>query len=243
MAPETTIAERDLEAFLEAVGGDYVAAYDKIVAEEDRKALQAKPRSNAELRKAAYAKAVKTMDRKQLASMNKTVRGFLPLAKANSLITATTGVLDEKEAEDLMVEVLEVKRLQEIAKSRYEEIRKRVFNSMTEGLAEQGEEFPEHVCSYIEVPKLGLKFTRERAGRKDPELDEAKLEELVGPEVWEKVTTVEVIPAQEVRTVDMDLFLQLARRKPRLLEELRKALRVGEFNSPAFYQRAMEPEE
>lgn len=240
---ENTVAERDLEAFLEATSGNYVEAYNRIVADEEAKVLSARPRSNAEMRKAAYAKAIRTMDKKQLASMAKTVRGFLPMVKANAVITSQTGVLDEREAEDLMVEVLEVKRLQEIAKSRYEEIRKRVFNSMTEGFAAAGEEFPEHVAGYIEVPKLALKFTRERAGRKDPELDEAKLEQLVGPEIWAQVSTVEVIPAQEVRTVDMDLFLQLARRKPRLLEELRKALKVGEFNSPAFYQRAMEPEE
>lgn len=237
------LISNDVQAFLDTVGGDYVAAYNEIVADQERKVLAKRAPSNAETRRAAYAKAVRTMDRKQLASMAKTVRGFLPLAKRNAEITAQTGILDDVEAEDLMVEVLEVKRLQEIAKSRYEEIRKRVFNSMTEGLAEQGEENPDLVASYIEVPKLGLKFTREGGGFKDPELQEDVLAALVGPEVWDKVTTVEVIPAQEVRTLDMDLFLQEARRKPALLEELRKALKVGEPATVRFNQRALAPDE
>jgi len=240
---DKALVERDLESFLDSVGGDYVAAYNKIVAEAEADKLAARPRSNAEMRKAAYRKAVRNMDPSELASMEKTVSNFMPLLKRNSAITSTTGVLTEAEAEDLMIEVLEVKRLQEMAKSRYEEIRKRVFNSLTESFAEQGEEFPEHVNGYIEVPRLKLKFTRERCGRKDPELDEDKLAELVGEEVWEKVTTVEVIPAQEVRTVDMDLYLDAARRDPSLLEKLRQALIVGEFKSPAFHIRDMEPDE
>src|SRR5690349_18309976 len=121
----TTLIERDVESFLDSVGGSYVKAYNEIVADQEKRAIAPRPRSNADIRKAAYAKAIKTMDRKQLASMNKTVRNFLPLAKANAEITSAPGVLTEEQAEDLMVEVLEVKRLQEIAKSRYEEIRKK----------------------------------------------------------------------------------------------------------------------
>lgn len=240
MTPSTTVAERDVEAFLDAVGGNYVAAYNEIVADQERRVLAAIPASNAEIRKAAYRAAVKNMDRKQLASMNKTVRSFLPLAKANNAITSSTGPLTKIEAEDLMVEMLEVKRLKEITKSREDEIRKRVFNSMTETFASQGKEFPEYVPGSIDLPKLGLKFTRERCGRKDPVLDEDRLEETVGPEIWEQVSTVEVIPAQEVRTVNMDLFLALARKKPALLELLREALVVGEFNSGALYVRNMD---
>lgn len=240
---DNALISNEVQTYLDTVGGDYVAAYNQIVADQERKVIAKRIPANAETRKAKYAAAVRNMDRKQLASMAKTVRNFLPLAKANSTITSQTGVLDETEAEDLMVEVLEVKRLQEIAKSRYEEIRKRVFNSITEGLAEQGEKDPEVVPGYIEVPKLKLKFTREGGGFADPELQEDVLQALVGPDVWDKVTTVEVIPAQEVRTLDMDLFLQEARRKPALLEELRKALKVGEPKGFKFHQRAMEPEE
>jgi hypothetical protein len=241
--PDQALITNEVQSFLDTVGGDYVAAYNEIVADQERKVIARRTPSNAETRKAAYAKAVRLMDRKQLASMAKTVRNFLPLSKANAAVTAQTGVLDEAEAEDLMVEVLEVKRLQEMAKSRYEEIRKRVFNSITEGLAEQGEKDPEIVAGYIEVPKLGLKFTREGGGFADPELQEEVLAALVGTEVWDKVTRVEVIPAQEVRTLDMDLFLQEARRKPALLEELRKALKVGEPKGFKFHQRALVPDE
>lgn len=236
------LIERDLESFLQSVGGDYVAAYNEIVADQERKALANRPRSNSELRKQAYRKALRTFDRKEIASMGRTVRGFLRLAKENTPITSSTGVLDIADAEDLMVEVLEVKRLQEIAKSRYEEIRKRVFNSITEFAARSGKEFPEFESGYIEIPKYGLKFTREGGGRKDPELDEEALEALVGPEVWAQVTRVETIPAQEIRTFDTDLFLQAARKRPGLLEDLRKALRVGDFKTVSFHQRPMDPD-
>lgn len=243
MAETNTLAVNPVEAFLDKVGGDYIAAYNEIVAEQERTALANRPRSNAELRKAAYRQAIRTLDRHELASMGRTVRGFLRLARENSPITASTGVLDTADAEDLMVEVLEVKRLQEIAKSRYEEIRKRVFNSITEYAAREGAEFPEYVTGSVEIPQLGLKFTREGGARKDPELDEETLESLVGPEVWDKVTTVEVIPAQEVRTFDVDLFLQEARRKPALLEKLRESLKVGDFKPVSFHQRPLEPNE
>lgn len=242
MAADTLI-ERDLEAFLDTVGGNYVAAYNKIVEDEQQRAIASGPRSNAEIRKAAYRKAVATLDRKGLASINKTMRGFVPLVKQNAEITNTTGILDEDQAEDLMIEILEVKRIKEIAASREAAIRARVFNSMTESFAAQGEEFPEHVKGSIEVPKLGLRFARERCGRKDPELDEAKLEKLVGPETWEKVSRVEIIPAQETRVFDADAFMAAARRRPALLEKLRAALVVGEFKSPAFHIRAMDPEQ
>lgn len=238
-----TLIPRDVEAFLDSVGGNYVEAYNKIVADEQTRVIAAAPRSNAELRKAAYRQAVATLDRKQMAAIAKTVRNFMPLVRQNAAITSETGILAEDEAEDLMIEILEVKRLKEIVKSREDAIRARVFNSMTEDFAAQGEEFPEHVAGSIEVPKLGLKFTRERCGRKEPELNETKLEKLVGEDTWAKVSRVEVIPAQETRVFDIDLFMQAARRRPALLEQLREALVVGEFKSPAFYVRAMTPEE
>lgn len=240
---EQTVAERNLESFLESISGDYVTAYNEILAEEQTRAIARRAPSNAETRKAAYNKAIATMDRKTLASIGKTVRGFLPLVKANAVITSAIGALDDREAEDLMVEVLEVKRLKEIADARYQAVRNRVFSAITEGLAAQGETNPEIQPGYIEVPKLGLKFTREGGGFKDPTLREDDLAQALGPELWEKVTTTAIIPAQEVRTFDAELFLKQARRKPALLEELRKALDVGAPAPVKFNQRAMDPEE
>lgn len=237
-----TIVTSEVQNFLDSFGGNYVAAYGAIVADQERRVLALRPSTNAESRKAAYAKAVKILDPKVLSSMEQTVKGFIPLVKENAEITALTGDLTPEDAEALMVEVLEVKRLKEIADSRYAEIRKRVFSALTEEFAANGEDFPEMVAGSIDVPNLGLKFTREGGARKDPELDEAALQALVGDEVWEKVTTVELIPAQEVRTVDMDLFLQAARSNPALLESLREALIVGDFRSSSFHQRAMDVE-
>lgn len=227
--------------YLDSIGGDYVAAYNQILADEQTKAVARRAPTNAETRKAAYNKAIAVLDRKTLASIGKTVRGFLPLIRQNVTITNLTGPLDEREAEDLMIEILEVKRLKEIAKAREEAIRKRVFNAITEGLAAQGETDPEVQPGYIEVPKLALKFTREGGGFKDPTLREEDLAAAVGDEVWEKVTRVEIIPAQENRVFDPELFLQEARRKPVLLEELRKALDVGDPAPLKFNQRAMTP--
>jgi len=237
------LINNEVQAFLDTVGGDYVAAYNEILADEQTRAVAKRAPSNAETRKAAYNKAIAVLDRKTLASIGKTVRGFLPLIRANAVITNQTGPLDEREAEDLMVEVLEVKRLIEVATARKESVRKRIFSAIDEGLAEQGEKDPQVQPGYIEVPKLGLKFTREGGGFKDPELQEYVLEAAVGPEIWQRVTTVEVIPAQEIRSFDADLFLKEARRKPGLLEELRKALKVGEPAPLRFNQRAMEPKE
>lgn len=230
-------------SFLDSIGGDYVAAYNQILADEQTKAVARRAPSNAETRKASYNKAIAVLDRKTLASIGKTVRGFLPLIRQNVRITNTSGALDVLEAEDLMVEILEVKRLKEIAKAREEAIRKRVFSAITEGLAEQGVESPEVQPGFIEVPKLSLKFTREGGGFKEPVLREEDLAEALGEGLWEKVTQVEIIPAQEIRTFDPELFLVEARRKPALLEKLRESLDVGDPAPLKFNQRAMSPTE
>lgn len=243
MADTQALVANPVEAYLEKFAGNYIAAYNDIVAEADKAALANHPRTNAELRKQAYQRALRVQDRKELKSIGQTLRGFLPLAKHTAEVLNKGGDVTLEEAEDVMVLVLEAKRLKEIAESQILAARKRIFAAIDERLAADGVDFPEVNPGYIEIPNLGLKFTREGGGRKDPELDEAKLEALVGPEVWENVTNVELIPAQEVRNFDADLFLQEARKQPALLEKLREALIVGEFAPVRFNQRAMEPED
>lgn len=228
------IVESDLKTLLKKAGGDYVATYEGIIAEEKAKAVARAPRSTVESRKLAWKDAVAKLDRGLIAKINKTLSGYIRLVKANAEVTSaeTPRILDEAEAQSLMQEYLDLKTIEEFVKSRYEQIRRAAFGSMTESLAADGEEFPEHINAIIEIEELGQKFCREGTGRKDPELDEDLLKELLGDKRWKAVSVEEVIPAQTYTHLDMDKLMELARKEPAVLELIRDALEVGDWKTP-----------
>jgi len=233
----------DLKTVLSKKGGTYVLSYDEFVAEQEARAIARQPRSTIESRKEAWKRAVAKLDRHMMARANKILSGYVKKVRFNSVITsAEPHVLEESEAFDLMGEYLDLKTIEEFVKARYEEIRQTVFGSMTEELAKEGEEFPEHVNHAIEVEDLGQKFCREATGRLDPQLDEERLAELLGEDRWLEVTTEEEIPATVVTRLDYDKLMGLVRREPAVMEMLRPtdeggALIVGDWKKPRLMVR------
>lgn len=242
---KNNIVETDLNALLEAASGDYVVAYHELVAAEDRKALVRQANgTNAETRKAAWRKALAVKDTKVLQKIRGAFRRYMLEADAVAEIaTAEAHALDEVEAKAIMEQVLDGKSAKEFIEATYEQAKRLVFASLDIQFAETGEEFPEQTNGWIDVPELGKRFCREGAGRKDPELDEDKLRALVGEEVWEQITVEEVIPAQTVRKLDLDLLMGKAKTRTSLLEDLRASLKVGDWKNPRLMVRDIPADE
>lgn len=233
------IVETELRNLLAAADGSYVAAYDQLVGEEDRRAVAKAPRTTLEHRRQMWQAAVAKLDRKMLAQMNKTLRNYMGLVRRNAEVTAAEAprVLTAAEAHDLMVEHLDMKDIEVFVKARRDDIRRTVFGHLTESFAAAGEEHPEHVNGSLDVPELGKRFAREGTGRKDPELDEETLRRLLGEDTWALVTDTEIIPAQEVTTLSIDKVMRLAKTDPSILEKIRESLIVGEWKTPRFVVR------
>ncbi|QZE10493.1 hypothetical protein SEA_SCOOBYDOOBYDOO_176 [Mycobacterium phage ScoobyDoobyDoo] len=230
-----SLVEQDLKAVLAAAGGDYVQKYDAIVAAADNTAVEA-TKTSREMRKERWKKAIAKLDRKELATANKTFTGFMKLLRRNAPIVDVDEPtrLSEQEATDLMEAFLELQRVEEVAKATREQYKTRVMEAMTAQFAEEGEEFPEQVNASIDVPSLGYRFAREGCGRKDPELDEEKLAALLGDDLWERVSTEEVVIK---RHVSYEALMREAEKDSEILEHIRTALKVGQFKSPRFVVR------
>lgn len=235
-----SLVEQDLHAILEAAGGSYVEQYEKVVAAADQDAVQAS-RTSRHARKERWKKAIAKLDRKDMKLARETFINFPKLIRRNAAIVDVDEPtrLAPEEARDLMEAFLEMMRVEEIAKATREQYKLRVSEAMTAQFAEEGEDYPEYVNASIDVPELGYRFSREGCGRKDPELDTDKLASLLGPSLWERVTTEEVIPAQVVRKVDFAALMEQARHNPVVLEHLRAALKVGQWKSPRFQVRPL----
>ena len=222
----------DLTALLATDEDGFVAS---IVAIEAEKALQTeKVGDNAGIRKAAIRKAMVSADKKavadHVAAMNAQADLFKKVAALTEEISENGATTDQ--AVLLMSMITGGKMGAEMIAAAYELGKELVFRSMDQAFAEAGEEFPEHTNGALDVPELGKRFCREGAGRKDSSLDEDKLRELVGEEVWAQITREEVIPATTVRKIDEAALIAAAADNPALLEDVRAAVKVGDWKSP-----------
>lgn len=238
----TQIAQTEIRNLLAAAGGDYVAAYDRLVSQANENAIYEEQRSTSSARKLAWRSALARRDRGQLRKAYETMRSYVKLAKTNSdIVEQDPSVLSPAESRSLMQQFIDLRNIEVMVKADREAIKDRVFASMTEELAAKGEEFPENTNASIDVTDLGYRFDRYGAGRYNPELDEATLRESLGEDVWDKVTRLEIIPEQKIRTLDYGLLIQVAHNHPELavLEKVRGALILGAWKKPSFTIRPL----
>lgn len=236
----TDLVRSDLREILEAAGSNYVTAYDQIVnrVEETSRTSQIVNRS---ARVEAFKDAVAKRARGPLAKANKTLSGFMGMVRENAdlLHSEEARQMTIAESESVMDEALAIQTIREIVEAEWDAVKDRAFFHMTERFAADGENFPEHINGSIDVPSRGYRFAREGAGRKDPELNEAALKALVGDEVWERITTEEIIPAQVVQKVDIPKLMAEATTNPEVLDHLERSLKVGEWKKPRLNLRKM----
>jgi hypothetical protein len=235
MPNTNALAVTDLMAILDKVEGEN-AFIQSVLAEADAQALEIQKKgSNSDTRKAALRTAVAKASKKDLAPVAKALSEYKALAHLVSAIAANkdaVDILDENEATIVMEQVLSGKLLEEFVKATYETAKSLVFTSLDNGFAEAGEEFPEHTNGSIDVPALGKRFVREGAGRKPAILVEADLRDAVGDDVWEEITSEEVIPEQRVRVLDEAKLIAATTANPALLEQVRAAVKAGDWKTP-----------
>lgn len=235
-----SISVSDLASLLAAAKTGYVA---EILADEEKKALAVeKAGTNAATRKANLVKALIKATKKvkgcseDLAPAAQAVRDFLPGAKAVAPIAErvieTGKGLDDDEIVLVTKSVVDGKLVKELVDAAYETSKTAIFRTMDEAAAEEGEEFPEHTNVWIDVPDLGKRLSREGAGRKEAELDQDALRDLVGDEVWAQITSEHV-----VRVVDEEKLAKVALKNKGLLEQVRKATVPGGWKSPRLMVR------
>lgn len=222
----------DLAALLAQDEDGFVAS---IVAAQAAKALQTeKTGNNAAIRKASIRKAMVSADKKAVADHVAALKTQADLFKkvAARVEAISEDGATEEDAVVLMSLISGGKLAEEFIKAGYDLGKELVFRTLDLAFAEAGEEFPEHTNGFIDVPETGKRFVREMAGRKDSSLDEDKLRELVGEEVWAKITVEEVIPATTVRKLDERALVAATAENPELLELVREAVKIGDWKSP-----------
>lgn len=232
-----SIAPSDASALIASLDG-YVA---QIVADVDAKKLATeKVGSNIETRKAAHIAALVKANKKvkgsstDLAPTGAALKGFVAKAKAMAAFVeaAVEAGLDEEQAVVAMSVVLDGKLINEFVAATYDAAKEAVFASMNAAAAEAGEEFPAQTAMVLDVPETGKRFCREGVGRKPASLDEEKLAELVGEQVWEQITTEQVIPATVVRVIDEAKLAAAVSENNALLEQVREAVIPGDWKTP-----------
>jgi hypothetical protein len=237
-----SLAKTDLAALLAAADGSYVEAYNRLVAKVEAEVIATSRRSTVADRKDRWSKALATMDRGVLAKINITMKGYLGQVRKQTITAAEEPrQITDEEATALMGEYLALRDIDEFLKVRREFMKQVIFTHLTESFAEDGEEFPEHLNGEIEVAELGHKFVRQGTGRKDPVLDEDALAEKLG-DAWDDVTEIEIIPEQITRRLSVERLMKVAETNPAILEQVRKALTVGEWKNPSFVVRPITPE-
>lgn len=190
-----------------------------LLSQADRAAALEKRGTNVSLRKAAYIENLAEGNEVALAKLNTAIAALVPTgqsiaAHADEMMERG---LNEDEAVEVMQAFLGGKVVAEAQGAIQDLIRGLVFQHMNLVFAEQGEEFPEHVNGYLDVPETGKRFCREGAGRKDPEFDVARLASILGEETFNNVTRV-------TRVVDEDKLSSAILADPSLMEKVREAI-------------------
>lgn len=229
------LSPASITALLNQVQGNILS---DLLAEVDTAAAIEKKGSNVGLRKAAHRTALAENNKIELAKVAEAAADHLPVGKevVSFADEAIESGLDEKQAVVVMKSVLGGKLLGESIDALYELSKQMVFRSMDIAFAE--EEFPEHTNGVLDVPELGKRFCREAAGRKPATLDEKKLVELIGEELFSEITT-EVV----TRKVDPEKLAAAALANPTLLEQVRSAVKPGDWKSPRLMVRDIPADE
>lgn len=228
-----SLAKATVSETLAKTTGGYIAS---ILADADKAALQQtqKTGNNADTRKASISKALAEADKKAVAAHLKAFKNLPSQAAAIAMVgpEAAEEGLSEDETILAMRQVLDIKLAKEMADASYEAVKALVFRTMDVAFAD--EDFPEHTNGVLDVPELGKRFCREGAGRKEPTIDEAKLAEAFGDELFAAVTTEKVVVA---RVIDEEKLAAAVAANPALMEAVRASMKSGDWKTPRLWVR------
>lgn len=188
-------------------------------------------RTTVAQRKDRLRQALEKLDIDRLLELQETMKSFVDEVTGNEVVMDEPRQLTKAESVTLMRRLLaqrDVAEFLEVTKDLTWEL---VRTSIMEAAAADGHPDPEHANGRLEVPEEGYAFCLEANGQKDPDLDEAKLEALLGDR-WADVCDVEhveeqVIPAHDVYEFSPEKLMAAAATDPVIMEAVREALIVG----------------
>ena len=226
----TEVVERDFSALIrQAASGNEVAVFDALLASIP----QETHRSTVATRKAEQRRAIEEFDLDRLIALQDKMSKIIDTLTANELGSDEV-VLSGEKAAALMGEFLDEREIAEVLDVRKEMIREAVFAHLdaTEGPNQNGA---------IPVPEAGKKFCREGSGTGTPNVDEQRLQALLGDR-WidacvETIVPEVHIPAHIEYKLSVERVLDLAQRDPAVLEALRTCLVPGKPKTPRLVVR------
>lgn len=219
----TTVAE-----LISAAGGDAVVALQALLERTQSVEVPAVEKSTVATRKQAYREMWNDDDVEKMIEVKDTVEGLVDRIRDTNL--EGEGIVSADLARALMQEHLDRRLVTEAFDARKELVKARIFLAIDAVLAAEGIEDPQHHNGEVDVPELGLKFTREATSPGKRELDEGKLRVALGEELWKKVCDKEIIPATVEFKLNTTRLLDLANADVSLLDK------IGECIKPAVPQ-------
>jgi hypothetical protein len=211
-----------------AAAGNEVQVFEALLAQVP---TQVVPKSTVAARKASNRQAIESFDLDRLLELQAKMASIIDTLTANELGDDEV-VLSEPKATALMGELLDENDVAELLAVRKEMIREAVFAHLDEV------EGP-NANGSIPVPELGKRFAREGAGVGAPQVDEQRLQALLGDRYTDACDEI-IVPAQEARIeykLSIEKVLDMAQDDPELLEQLRTCLVPGKPRTARFWVR------
>lgn len=217
-----------------ASGKGYIEMLKKVLKDADGQIEpEKKGRSTIASRKAALQAAAVELDPEVMVPLQDDMQNYVDRMAAVEMVEPRT--LTPAESANLMSEYLKYQPISEFLAARREYIRTTVLTSIDQSAAEKGLD-PTDTNGRIDVPELGKSFRKERAGYKEPDLNQKKLAELLGEDA-DKVFVEEIVPATTKVVFSEEALMKLAQEKPEVMEKIRLALIPGAAKSAAFSVR------
>lgn len=237
------LSKTEVSDLLAEAGGSYVDAYRLLVAKREEEAI-AVERTTVAQRKQRHINAIRQADDTVLDEVDTKFVSALEQIRSNQIDTEPGRMLSVDEAVGLMQEWLDQRDMAELLAARLLMIKEAVSNHITAENEAEGVENPEHQNGSLSVADLGYRFSKERTGRKDSEVNQKKLKELLTEEEWEEVCDVEVIPRQIIPrhkeyTFSPEKVMKLAQKDPQTLSKLLQCLEIGGWRTPVITIRPL----
>ena len=229
------LSKTEITSLLKEANGSYVEAYKLLVARREAEVISVS-RSTVAQRKEQHRNAIEQNDEERLLALDR--------IHSNEIVIEPGRTLTSTEAIGLMQEWLDQRDMAEFLAARLLMIKEAVSNHITAEQERDGVEDPEHQNGSIPVPDEGYRFAKERCGRKDSEVNQQRLQELLSRAEWEAVCDVEEVPRQIIPkhkeyTFSPEKMMKLAQKDPKALSKLLECLEVGGWRTPVITVRPL----
>jgi len=232
---DLTSAGVDMKALLTS------STFKDLLVQMDAVTADAEPRSTIASRKEALAEALSAdLDGEKLIELQETLSNYVDLlARAEVEFDGSGAELTPVQLAHLMRRDQDTRKIKELVEVVADGVKRIVFEAITAKVARENpdEPFPEYVNDDIEVPELGKRFCRERAGRKVPLIDQEKLRSALGEEKWAQVTETVHVPAHTETNLSEQKLMALATLDPSVLQTIESSLIPAGWNVGAYTVR------